>query len=261
MVFYWSWKLHYFQLSLHFDLNYTPVIFSGLYLAQRFYKYMEEYWKIFSTHFHAHTRTENTAGKHLSAQLEKSSGVFFEAKRLEAVMKANWGHGGSNKTVRHEDNMQLRIGQYINLLNSCTLPVKAMFPRCVSSYWNCAADLMRVIQCVWRSFSSALSSVTSVNHPSTTFPLSLSSVTLSFSLPSPFCSSPPLFFTSSVLHLLCHPPLTAFPFVVRQLYNVKETPQHTEEEVGAFTKLIEAMGFTGPLKYNKWVSNGGQRGR
>lgn len=37
-----------------------------------------------------------------------------------------------------------------------------------------------------------------------------------------------------------------------QLRNVKETPQHTEEEVGAFTKLIEAMGFTGPLKYNKW---------
>ncbi|XP_068450076.1 ubiquinol-cytochrome c reductase complex assembly factor 1 isoform X2 [Clinocottus analis] len=34
--------------------------------------------------------------------------------------------------------------------------------------------------------------------------------------------------------------------------NVKETRQHTEEEVGAFTKLIEAMGFTGPLKYNKW---------
>lgn len=36
-----------------------------------------------------------------------------------------------------------------------------------------------------------------------------------------------------------------------QLLNVKET-QATEEEVGAFTKLIEAMGFTGPLKYNKW---------
>ncbi|XP_062326258.1 ubiquinol-cytochrome-c reductase complex assembly factor 1 [Osmerus eperlanus] len=36
------------------------------------------------------------------------------------------------------------------------------------------------------------------------------------------------------------------------LLNVKETPQATEEEVGAFTKLIEAMGFTGPLKYNKW---------
>uniref|UniRef100_A0A4W5MB22 Ubiquinol-cytochrome c reductase complex assembly factor 1 n=1 Tax=Hucho hucho TaxID=62062 RepID=A0A4W5MB22_9TELE len=37
------------------------------------------------------------------------------------------------------------------------------------------------------------------------------------------------------------------------LFNVKETPQAaTEEEVGAFTKLIEAMGFTGPLKYNKW---------
>ncbi|KAF0034707.1 hypothetical protein F2P81_012465 [Scophthalmus maximus] len=38
----------------------------------------------------------------------------------------------------------------------------------------------------------------------------------------------------------------------RKLCNVKETPQHTEEEVGAFTKLIEAIGFTGPLKYNKW---------
>ncbi|CAI5686508.1 unnamed protein product [Oreochromis niloticus] len=40
--------------------------------------------------------------------------------------------------------------------------------------------------------------------------------------------------------------------VATQLRNVKETRQHTEEEVGAFTKLIEAMGFTGPLKYNKW---------
>lgn len=40
--------------------------------------------------------------------------------------------------------------------------------------------------------------------------------------------------------------------VATQLCNVKETRQHTEEEVGAFTKLIEAMGFTGPLKYNKW---------
>lgn len=38
-----------------------------------------------------------------------------------------------------------------------------------------------------------------------------------------------------------------------QLSNVKETPQPAmEEEVGAFTKLIEAMGFTGTLKYNKW---------
>lgn len=24
--------------------------------------------------------------------------------------------------------------------------------------------------------------------------------------------------------------------------------------MGPFTKMIEAMGFTGPLKYNKWVS-------
>ncbi|KAI9540620.1 Ubiquinol-cytochrome-c reductase complex assembly factor 1 [Dissostichus eleginoides] len=37
-----------------------------------------------------------------------------------------------------------------------------------------------------------------------------------------------------------------------QLFNANEKPQHTEEEVGAFTKLIEVMGFTGPLKYNKW---------
>ncbi|PWA14864.1 hypothetical protein CCH79_00019381, partial [Gambusia affinis] len=37
-----------------------------------------------------------------------------------------------------------------------------------------------------------------------------------------------------------------------QLRSVKETPQHSQEEVGAFTKFIEAMGFTAPLKYNKW---------
>uniref|UniRef100_A0A3Q2Y1U2 Ubiquinol-cytochrome c reductase complex assembly factor 1 n=1 Tax=Hippocampus comes TaxID=109280 RepID=A0A3Q2Y1U2_HIPCM len=37
-----------------------------------------------------------------------------------------------------------------------------------------------------------------------------------------------------------------------QMCSVKETPAPTEEEVGGFTKLIEAMGFTGPLKYNKW---------
>nr|XP_055069950.1 ubiquinol-cytochrome-c reductase complex assembly factor 1 [Misgurnus anguillicaudatus] len=37
-----------------------------------------------------------------------------------------------------------------------------------------------------------------------------------------------------------------------KLCAVKETAQATEEEVGAFTRLIEAMGFTGPLKYNKW---------
>uniref|UniRef100_A0A3Q2G1V7 Ubiquinol-cytochrome c reductase complex assembly factor 1 n=1 Tax=Cyprinodon variegatus TaxID=28743 RepID=A0A3Q2G1V7_CYPVA len=41
--------------------------------------------------------------------------------------------------------------------------------------------------------------------------------------------------------------------VLLQLRSVKETPQHSQEEVGAFTKLIEAMGFTAPLKYNKWV--------
>ncbi|KAK1796321.1 hypothetical protein P4O66_009387 [Electrophorus voltai] len=40
--------------------------------------------------------------------------------------------------------------------------------------------------------------------------------------------------------------------ITRELYATKHTPQASEEEVGAFTKLIEAMGFTGPLKYNKW---------
>lgn len=57
--------------------------------------------------------------------------------------------------------------------------------------------------------------------------------------------------------LFSPPPLTSchLPLFIRQLCSVKETPQHTEEEVGAFTKLIEAMGFTGPLKYNKWVSD------
>ncbi|KAM9813395.1 ubiquinol-cytochrome c reductase complex assembly factor 1 [Neosynchiropus ocellatus] len=40
--------------------------------------------------------------------------------------------------------------------------------------------------------------------------------------------------------------------ITTQLANVKETQVHSAEEVGAFTKLIEAMGFTGPLKYNKW---------
>ncbi|KAI5108961.1 ubiquinol-cytochrome c reductase complex assembly factor 1, partial [Silurus meridionalis] len=40
--------------------------------------------------------------------------------------------------------------------------------------------------------------------------------------------------------------------LIYQLCAVKHTPQASEEEVGSFTKLIEAMGFTGPLKYNKW---------
>ncbi|XP_076869942.1 ubiquinol-cytochrome c reductase complex assembly factor 1 [Brachyhypopomus gauderio] len=41
-------------------------------------------------------------------------------------------------------------------------------------------------------------------------------------------------------------------YTSRELCATKQTPQTSEEEVGAFTKLIEAMGFTGPLKYNKW---------
>ncbi|XP_043566802.1 ubiquinol-cytochrome-c reductase complex assembly factor 1 isoform X3 [Chiloscyllium plagiosum] len=34
--------------------------------------------------------------------------------------------------------------------------------------------------------------------------------------------------------------------------NVKSPAEPVEEELSPFTKLIEAMGFTGPLKYSKW---------
>ncbi|KAK2509687.1 hypothetical protein MC885_007746 [Smutsia gigantea] len=37
-----------------------------------------------------------------------------------------------------------------------------------------------------------------------------------------------------------------------ELLTTKDFPQPVEEKVGAFTKIIEAMGFTGPLKYSKW---------
>uniref|UniRef100_F7AU87 Ubiquinol-cytochrome c reductase complex assembly factor 1 n=5 Tax=Cercopithecinae TaxID=9528 RepID=F7AU87_MACMU len=39
-----------------------------------------------------------------------------------------------------------------------------------------------------------------------------------------------------------------------KLSTTKGSPQPVEEKVGAFTKIIEAMGFTGPLKYSKWVN-------
>ncbi|XP_031228298.1 ubiquinol-cytochrome-c reductase complex assembly factor 1 isoform X1 [Mastomys coucha] len=37
-----------------------------------------------------------------------------------------------------------------------------------------------------------------------------------------------------------------------KLPNTQDPPQPVEEKVGPFTKMIEAMGFTGPLKYSKW---------
>uniref|UniRef100_A0A2K6EFL8 Ubiquinol-cytochrome c reductase complex assembly factor 1 n=1 Tax=Propithecus coquereli TaxID=379532 RepID=A0A2K6EFL8_PROCO len=37
-----------------------------------------------------------------------------------------------------------------------------------------------------------------------------------------------------------------------KLPTTKDSPQPVEEKVGALTKIIEAMGFTGPLKYSKW---------
>ncbi|XP_069663953.1 ubiquinol-cytochrome c reductase complex assembly factor 1 isoform X2 [Haliaeetus albicilla] len=44
----------------------------------------------------------------------------------------------------------------------------------------------------------------------------------------------------------------------RMLYGIfqhlsaKDSMQPSEEKVGAFTRIIEAMGFTGPLKYSRW---------
>ncbi|XP_063000548.1 ubiquinol-cytochrome-c reductase complex assembly factor 1 [Elgaria multicarinata webbii] len=38
----------------------------------------------------------------------------------------------------------------------------------------------------------------------------------------------------------------------KTLSTAKDSLQPSEEKVGTFTKIIEAMGFTGPLKYNKW---------
>uniref|UniRef100_A0A8C6EZ08 Ubiquinol-cytochrome c reductase complex assembly factor 1 n=1 Tax=Marmota marmota marmota TaxID=9994 RepID=A0A8C6EZ08_MARMA len=40
-----------------------------------------------------------------------------------------------------------------------------------------------------------------------------------------------------------------------KLSATKDSLQPVEEKVGAFTKIIEAMGFTGPLKYSKWVNS------
>uniref|UniRef100_A0A8C5XC98 Ubiquinol-cytochrome c reductase complex assembly factor 1 n=1 Tax=Microcebus murinus TaxID=30608 RepID=A0A8C5XC98_MICMU len=40
-----------------------------------------------------------------------------------------------------------------------------------------------------------------------------------------------------------------------KLPTTKDSPQPVEEKVGALTKIIEAMGFTGPLKYSKWVNS------
>lgn len=112
----------------------------------------------------------------------------------------------------------------------------------------CAVDLMRLIQCIYTvrikgGFIPAFSVLPR-------FLLLSSSKTLC-----PSSSSSPLFFLLPAVFLLhfLHS-LTSILSLVHQLHNVKETRQHTEEEVGAFTKLIEAMGFTGPLKYNKWVS-------
>ncbi|NWY31082.1 UQCC1 factor, partial [Agelaius phoeniceus] len=32
----------------------------------------------------------------------------------------------------------------------------------------------------------------------------------------------------------------------------KDSLLSSEEKVGAFTRIIEALGFTGPLKYSRW---------
>uniref|UniRef100_A0A8C2M562 Ubiquinol-cytochrome c reductase complex assembly factor 1 n=1 Tax=Cricetulus griseus TaxID=10029 RepID=A0A8C2M562_CRIGR len=40
-----------------------------------------------------------------------------------------------------------------------------------------------------------------------------------------------------------------------KLPTIQDFPKPVEEKVGPFTKIIEAMGFTGPLKYSKWVNS------
>lgn len=40
--------------------------------------------------------------------------------------------------------------------------------------------------------------------------------------------------------------------IFQHLY-AKDSLQPSEEKVGAFTRIMEAMGFTGPLKYSRWV--------
>lgn len=40
---------------------------------------------------------------------------------------------------------------------------------------------------------------------------------------------------------------------ILQHLSAKDSLQPSEEKVGAFTRIIEAMGFTGPLKYSRWV--------
>ncbi|KAK7808971.1 hypothetical protein U0070_010118 [Myodes glareolus] len=40
--------------------------------------------------------------------------------------------------------------------------------------------------------------------------------------------------------------------ITSKLPTTQDFPKPVEEKVGPFTKIIEAMGFTGPLKYSKW---------
>ncbi|XP_053572731.1 ubiquinol-cytochrome-c reductase complex assembly factor 1-like [Bombina bombina] len=66
---------------------------------------------------------------------------------------------------------------------------------------------------------------------------------------------------ASVSSEICHGPQHRSPLAAqawRELHvtsthhTLKDKLQPSEEEIGTFTKIIEAMGFTGPLKYNKW---------
>ncbi|XP_029467473.1 ubiquinol-cytochrome-c reductase complex assembly factor 1 isoform X2 [Rhinatrema bivittatum] len=41
-------------------------------------------------------------------------------------------------------------------------------------------------------------------------------------------------------------------YSTNKLFTTRGNLQPSEEEVGAFTKIIEAIGFTGPLKYSRW---------
>lgn len=40
---------------------------------------------------------------------------------------------------------------------------------------------------------------------------------------------------------------------ILQHLSAKDSLLPSDEKVGPFTRIMEAMGFTGPLKYSRWV--------
>ncbi|XP_069607868.1 ubiquinol-cytochrome c reductase complex assembly factor 1 isoform X1 [Ranitomeya imitator] len=55
-----------------------------------------------------------------------------------------------------------------------------------------------------------------------------------------------------LLHMITGKQIWRTMHTTQRSFATKDELRPSEEEVGTFTKIIEAMGFTGPLKYNKW---------